>query len=78
MAALGAVRGGQTRNAWMEFVTADLERMERERGFSNGLCANSKCRKPLPLDAPYIQSRGLKFCSLQCSWVSGSLARKDG
>jgi phage terminase large subunit-like protein len=68
MAALGAVRGGQTRNSVMEYIDAELERMERERGFSNGLCSNPKCRKPIPPDASYIQSRGLKFCSLQCSW----------
>jgi hypothetical protein len=68
IATLGAVRGGQIRNAWMEFVTADLERMEREKGLSNGICANPSYRKPLSPDAPYWQSRGLKLCSLQCSW----------
>jgi phage terminase large subunit-like protein len=68
MAALGAVRGGQARNSVMEYITAELERMERERGVSNGLSAAPNCRKPLPPDAPYTQSRGLKFCSLQCSW----------
>jgi len=68
MAALGAVCGAQTRDSVMEYIAAQVELMERERGISNGLCANPKCRKPILPDAPYIQSRGLKFCSLQCSW----------
>jgi phage terminase large subunit-like protein len=68
MAALGAVRGGQTRNFFMEYITADLERMKRESGSGNGFCANLFCRKPLPADGTFWQSRGLKFCSLQCSW----------
>ena len=62
MASLGAVRGGQTRNFFMEYIDAELERMEREKGFSNGLCSNPKCRKPILPDASYIESRGLKFC----------------
>ena len=68
MVALGAVRGGQIRNSVMEYIAAELERMEREGGLSNGLCANPNCRKPLPVDGTYRQYRGLKFCSLQCSW----------
>ena len=68
MAALGAVQGGQARDFWKEYIEADLERTKHERGFSNGLCANANCHKPLPEGQPYTQARGLKFCSLQCSW----------
>ena len=69
MAALGAVQGGQRRNAWLNFIRADTARMERETGLpGNGLCANLSCRRPMPADGTVFQSRGLQFCSNQCSW----------
>jgi phage terminase large subunit-like protein len=67
MAALGAVREGQRRDGWMEFIRADTARMERERGLS-GLCQNPNCRGPMPVDGTVFQARGLRFCSNQCSW----------
>jgi len=65
MAALGAVLNGQKRDAVMDYIT---EQLALKNGTGSGLCANPGCRKPLPTDGTYWQSRGLKFCSLQCSW----------
>ena len=35
-------------------------------GVMNAKCA--KCQKPLPPNSLITQSRGLKFCSVACSW----------
>jgi hypothetical protein len=61
----GGVCKGQILDSVMEYITHQLA---LESGPGPGSCANAACRKPLPADAPYWQSRGLKFCSLQCSW----------
>jgi len=66
MAALGAVLNGQMRDSVMEYITRQLALESGKPGV--GLCANPTCRKPLPDDGTFWQSRGLKFCSLQCSW----------
>jgi hypothetical protein len=63
MAALGAVCKGQIRDGVMEYVTQQLARMAREGGQPG-----ATCRKPLPTDGTFWQARGLKFCSLACSW----------
>jgi hypothetical protein len=69
MAALGAVCKGQIRDGVLEYITRELARMAQESGQPGvGLCAKATCRKPLPADGTLWQSRGLKFCSLQCSW----------
>ena len=65
MAALGAVLNGQKRDAVMDYIT---EQLALKNGTGSGLCANPGCRKPLPTDGTYWQSRGLKFCSVACSW----------
>jgi len=66
MASLGAVLGGQMRDSVMEYITQQLALESGKLG--PGLCAKDTCRKPLPADGTYWQSRGLKFCSLACSW----------
>ena len=66
MASLRAVLNGQRRNGVTEYVTRQLALESGKPGV--GLCANPTSRKPLPADGPYWQSRGLKFCSLACSW----------
>jgi hypothetical protein len=68
MAALGAVQGGQRRDGVMEYISAQLERMKRESGWGSGLCAKPGCRNPLMPEVGVYQARGLKFCSLACSW----------
>ena len=69
MTALGAAQGGQTRNFWMKYSRPISNGWERERGFSNGLCANPNCRKNHCLLTRRTGSPAdSEFCSLQCSW----------
>jgi hypothetical protein len=68
MAALAAVSKGQVRDAVMEYIGKELARMQQGSG-TDGLCAKPSCRKPLPDNGKsWTQARGLKFCSLHCSW----------
>jgi phage terminase large subunit-like protein len=63
MATLSAVKEGQKgTDPWIAFIERDLA---REKATKNR-CA--KCAKPLVEGEPFAQSRGLKFCSNQCSW----------
>ena len=66
MASLGAVLNGQKHDAVMEYITRQLALESGNPGV--GLCAKATCGKRLPADGTFWQSRGLKFCSLQCSW----------
>jgi hypothetical protein len=62
----GTVLNGQKRDAVMEYITRQLAMESGKPGVR--LCAKATCRKSLPADGTYWQSRGLKFCSLECSW----------
>jgi len=66
-AALGAVTGGQNVSWTEEYYRRDLERIGSIVDYT-GKCR--KCLKPLPEPngGQIYQSRGLKFCSLACSW----------
>jgi hypothetical protein len=67
MAALAAVQGGQQRDGVMEYISAQLERMKRETGSDNE-SARSRAWRRVETGHWIYQARGLKFCSLACSW----------
>jgi hypothetical protein len=67
MAALGAVQNGQRRDGVMEYITRQLEK-ERQVKEAGQICAKPGCGNVLKPDIGIYQARGLKFCSLACSW----------
>jgi len=66
-AALGAVQGGQSHHGVMTYIKAELSKAA-ETGPAGTRCSNSNYRKVLIEGLPRVQSRGLAFCSVQCSW----------